>query len=185
MNSESDTTSLYSCVQPTATCQQLRTKRIYKRKTKERVKRWTDEECELYRIFIRNNLEIMNDPVHKRTTKIFLLMSDFIESKTPSQCRSHHQKFFSKLNLDSEDSFFEENNELNTNESLPRSHSSVEIEFPWEEEKPFQDFEHFLADDKEILPVTPDDEPFWSEFGFQQQNTEFFCDFDNKFTFMF
>ena len=33
----------------------------------------------------------------KRNTKIFLLMSQFIGSKTPSQCRSHHQKFYKKI----------------------------------------------------------------------------------------
>jgi hypothetical protein len=40
----------------------------------------------------------MESPELKKTNKIFKLMSDIIKSRSPSQCRSHHQKFnpFSK-----------------------------------------------------------------------------------------
>ena len=39
----------------------------------------------------------MKSSTSKRNSKIFLLMSQFIGSKSPSQCRSHHQKFYKKL----------------------------------------------------------------------------------------
>lgn len=42
-------------------------------------------------------IDIMKDSSSKRNKKIFLLMSKFIGSKSPSQCRSHHQKFFKKI----------------------------------------------------------------------------------------
>lgn len=158
------------------------TKRIYKRKTKERVKRWTDQECELYKIFIKNNLTIMNDPVFKRTTKIFLLMSEFIGTKTPSQCRSHHQKFFSKLNFDccfTESNSGPEANE-DTIESLHPTNSCDEIEFPWEMSNKFDDF---LG--PELGLSCFEDDFIWQEVELHEEEDEFASGFDNKHTFLF
>ena len=75
-----------------------RNKRSYVKKTNERVKRWTKEETILYQNFVDKYKEIMKDSSSKRNSKIFLQMSKFIGSKTPSQCRSHHQKFYHSEN---------------------------------------------------------------------------------------
>lgn len=72
-------------------------KRPYNKKTMEKIKRWTKEESALYEQFIEMYADIFNDPSSKRVTKIFIFMSKYIGSKTPSQCRSHHQKFFKKI----------------------------------------------------------------------------------------
>ena len=72
-------------------------KRPYNKKTMEKIKRWTKEESGLYEQFIEMYADIFNDPSSKRVTKIFIFMSKYIGSKTPSQCRSHHQKFFKKI----------------------------------------------------------------------------------------
>lgn len=63
----------------------------------EKIRRWDAEECDLYEKFLEMYYEAMIDSSNKRNTRIFLLMSKFIRSKTPSQCRSHHQKFFKKV----------------------------------------------------------------------------------------
>ena len=39
----------------------------------------------------------MGENSNKRNSKVFLQMADYIGTKTPSQCRSHHQKFYKKL----------------------------------------------------------------------------------------
>ena len=72
-------------------------KRIYNRRPDIKVKRWTKEECQLYEEFIKNYFLAMKDSSSKRNTKVFLQMSEFIGTKVPSQCRSHHQKFYKKL----------------------------------------------------------------------------------------
>lgn len=72
-------------------------KRPYNKKTMEKIKRWTKEESALYEQFIEMYADIFNDPSSKRVTKIFIFMSKYIGTKTPSQCRSHHQKFFKKI----------------------------------------------------------------------------------------
>ena len=72
-------------------------KRPYNKKTSEKIKRWTKEESQLYENFIEMYADIFNDPSSKRVTKIFIFMSKYIGTKTPSQCRSHHQKFFKKI----------------------------------------------------------------------------------------
>ena len=71
-----------------------RHKRSYVKKNNERVKRWTKQETALYQNFVEIYKDIMRDSSSKRNSKIFLQMSKFIGSKTPSQCRSHHQKFY-------------------------------------------------------------------------------------------
>lgn len=72
-------------------------KRIYKKKSEEKIKRWTKEESKLYEQFVQENRAIFNDPNSKRITKVFIFMSNFIKTKTASQCRSHHQKFYKKI----------------------------------------------------------------------------------------
>lgn len=72
-------------------------KRIYKKKSDEKIKRWTKDESQLYEEFVIENFLIFNDNNIKRANKIFIHMSEFIKTKNSSQCRSHHQKFFQKI----------------------------------------------------------------------------------------
>ncbi|CAD8063592.1 unnamed protein product [Paramecium primaurelia] len=54
---------------------------------------WTQKEHRLYLQFIETNKEIMMKSDMKKQEKIFKQMSIIIKSRSPSQCRSHHQKF--------------------------------------------------------------------------------------------
>lgn len=72
-------------------------KRVYTKRTTDKIRRWTKEESKLYEQFIEMYSDIFNDSSSKRVTKIFIFMASYIGSKTPSQCRSHHQKFFRRI----------------------------------------------------------------------------------------
>ena len=72
-------------------------KRSYNKKSTEKIKRWTNEESKRYEDFIKKYNPIMQDTTTKRMTKVFLLMSQYVQTKNPSQCRSHHQKFYPKV----------------------------------------------------------------------------------------
>ncbi|CAD8206038.1 unnamed protein product [Paramecium octaurelia] len=54
---------------------------------------WTNKEHRLYLQFIESHKEIMSDSDQKKLNKIFKQMSDFLKTRSASQCRSHHQKF--------------------------------------------------------------------------------------------
>ena len=73
-----------------------KSKRIYNRRCDDRIKRWTAEECKLYEIFISANYELMNNTGHKRSSRVFLIMAQYIKTKNAAQCRSHHQKFYKR-----------------------------------------------------------------------------------------
>ena len=77
-----------------------RLKRIYRKHNNQKIKRWTKEESDLYSRFIADHANLLRDPSVKRAKKIFILMSNFIKTKNPSQCRSHHQKFYRKEGSD-------------------------------------------------------------------------------------
>lgn len=83
-------------------------KRKYNKRTIDKIRRWSLEECQKYEDFILNNEELMNGSNSNRATKIFLMMSEHIGSKTPTQCRSHHQKFYKRV-LRKKTSFISEN----------------------------------------------------------------------------
>lgn len=72
-------------------------KRNYSKNNFEKVQRWSEEECKKYEEFIIKHFEILNGNQSNRTTKLFLLMSDYIGSRAPIQCRSHHQKFYKRV----------------------------------------------------------------------------------------
>lgn len=72
-------------------------KRQYLKRSIDKIRRWSSEECQKYEDFILNNEELMNGSNSNRATKIFLMMSEYIATKTPTQCRSHHQKFFKRV----------------------------------------------------------------------------------------
>ncbi|CAK84945.1 unnamed protein product (macronuclear) [Paramecium tetraurelia] len=54
---------------------------------KKNVGHWTKEEHEKYLKFLEDNIQM------KKNNKIFKPMSEIIGTRSPSQCRSHHQKF--------------------------------------------------------------------------------------------
>ncbi|CAD8103923.1 unnamed protein product [Paramecium primaurelia] len=54
---------------------------------------WSKQEHELYLEFVNNHFDILKSKYDKKSKKIFKLMSKFITTRTPTQCRSHHQKF--------------------------------------------------------------------------------------------
>lgn len=72
-------------------------KRIYLKKNPEKIRRWSNGECIKYEEFILEHYQCLNGSSSNRTNKIFLLMSQTIGTKTPTQCRSHHQKFFKRV----------------------------------------------------------------------------------------
>ena len=63
------------------------------------IKKWNSIENYLYVTFIENFMINLNK---KKNVKIFVMMSNFIKTRTPSQCRSHHQKFYKKTVLNFE-----------------------------------------------------------------------------------
>lgn len=42
--------------------------------------------------FLKGSKDVINDFKYRREMKIFKQMSQFIRTRTPDQCRSHHQK---------------------------------------------------------------------------------------------
>ncbi|CAD8118661.1 unnamed protein product [Paramecium sonneborni] len=54
---------------------------------------WTKQEHLTYLEFVRNHESILKSKYDKKSKKIFKLMSQFIPTRTATQCRSHHQKF--------------------------------------------------------------------------------------------
>ncbi|CAK69159.1 unnamed protein product (macronuclear) [Paramecium tetraurelia] len=54
---------------------------------------WSAQEHQVYLTFLQQHKDVMESSELKKTNKIFKLMSDIIKSRSPSQCRSHHQKF--------------------------------------------------------------------------------------------
>ena len=58
--------------------------------------KWNDEEKELYIAFLSERGEDFRSEHDRRSGKVFLEMSAFIENRNSEQCRSHHQKMFKK-----------------------------------------------------------------------------------------
>ncbi|CAD8181896.1 unnamed protein product [Paramecium pentaurelia] len=54
---------------------------------------WSTDEHTTYIQFLQQYQNIMTSSMMKKTSKIFKQMSELIGTRTPSQCRSHHQKF--------------------------------------------------------------------------------------------
>ncbi|CAD8196753.1 unnamed protein product [Paramecium pentaurelia] len=54
---------------------------------------WTKQEHLLYLEFVKNHESILRSKYDKKSKKIFKLMSQYIPTRTATQCRSHHQKF--------------------------------------------------------------------------------------------
>ena len=79
--------------------------------------RWTYEECNLYKHFIKINKTYFRNQIYQNQ-KMFRMMSEFIKTKSPTQCRSHHQKFLKKV-LEEID---QNNSEINENDNLDNFH---------------------------------------------------------------
>ncbi|CAD8185431.1 unnamed protein product [Paramecium pentaurelia] len=54
---------------------------------------WTQQEHLQYLEFVKSHESILKSKYDKKSKKIFKLMSQFIPTRTATQCRSHHQKF--------------------------------------------------------------------------------------------
>ncbi|CAK70396.1 unnamed protein product (macronuclear) [Paramecium tetraurelia] len=55
---------------------------------------WTPEEHQTYVEFLEKHHDTtMQNQQNRKNNKIFKLMSEIIGTRSPSQCRSHHQKF--------------------------------------------------------------------------------------------
>ncbi|CAD8096194.1 unnamed protein product [Paramecium sonneborni] len=55
---------------------------------------WTPEEHQTYVEFLeKHHTSTMQNQQNRKNNKIFKLMSEIIGTRSPSQCRSHHQKF--------------------------------------------------------------------------------------------
>ncbi|CAD8117130.1 unnamed protein product [Paramecium sonneborni] len=54
---------------------------------------WSEQEHKTYIEFLNMHKTVMESQDQKKTSKIFKLMSETIGTRSPSQCRSHHQKF--------------------------------------------------------------------------------------------
>ena len=98
-------------------------KRIYRKHNNQKIKRWTKEESDLYSKFISEHTNLLQDASVKRAKKIFILMSQYIKTKNPSQCRSHHQKFYRKENSDV--SSIENTHNKNINHHIKATHNSL------------------------------------------------------------
>ncbi|CAD8082810.1 unnamed protein product [Paramecium primaurelia] len=73
----------------------IKSTKITKKQKKENVNtgHWSTFEHTTYVNFLSQYENIMNSSMMKKTSKIFKQMSELIGTRTPSQCRSHHQKF--------------------------------------------------------------------------------------------
>jgi hypothetical protein len=71
--------------------------------------KWTIEEQRVYIEFLKKNIEEMRGKVSRKSQKVFLKMSRLIKTRTPDQCRSHHQKILMyHSNLEEAIRFFDE-----------------------------------------------------------------------------
>ncbi|KAM3133232.1 hypothetical protein pb186bvf_014660 [Paramecium bursaria] len=61
---------------------------------------WTQKEQRSFEMFLLKNESMMQDPDEKKQKKIFKLMSTYVKTRSPNQCRSHHQKFSKLLDED-------------------------------------------------------------------------------------
>ncbi|CAD8094696.1 unnamed protein product [Paramecium sonneborni] len=73
----------------------VKSNKLTKKLKKENINigHWSTIEHTNYINFLSQYENIMNSSMMKKTSKIFKLMSELIGTRTPSQCRSHHQKF--------------------------------------------------------------------------------------------
>ncbi|CAD8117975.1 unnamed protein product [Paramecium sonneborni] len=54
---------------------------------------WSKSEHQLYLKFVNEHEDILRSKYDKKSKKIFKMMSQYIITRTATQCRSHHQKF--------------------------------------------------------------------------------------------
>ena len=53
---------------------------------------WSEKEKKSYICFLREKREHMMHSSTRRSQKLFIQMSKWVKTRTPDQCRSHHQK---------------------------------------------------------------------------------------------
>ncbi|CAD8140330.1 unnamed protein product [Paramecium pentaurelia] len=71
---------------------QTKTKELSKNK-QQNIGHWTDQEHKLYLDFLYNSQDQVETIQKSKGQRFFKKMSQNIVTRSPSQCRSHHQKF--------------------------------------------------------------------------------------------
>ena len=65
--------------------------------TQDKTRNWSLEENKAYVEFLKDNFKAFENEQDRRERKIFLEMSYYLKcTKTPEQCRTHHQKVCKK-----------------------------------------------------------------------------------------
>ena len=59
--------------------------------------RWSAHEEIKYCGFLKNNMQLLNDPQKRKTKKVFERMASALHSRDAEQCRSHHQKMMARF----------------------------------------------------------------------------------------
>jgi hypothetical protein len=59
--------------------------------------RWSLEEHKKYYDFIKTNRNLLLKNDRRRFNKVFMVMSNYVKTRTADQCRTHHQKLLTKL----------------------------------------------------------------------------------------
>ena len=54
--------------------------------------RWTGEERREYYVFLKIYEQFFVSKEHRRNDKVFRMMANHVSTRTPDQCRTHHQK---------------------------------------------------------------------------------------------
>ena len=54
--------------------------------------RWTAEERREYYVFLKIYEQFFVSKEHRRNDKVFRMMANHVRTRTPDQCRTHHQK---------------------------------------------------------------------------------------------
>lgn len=70
-----------------------KSKKIKKLGIRKQTKRWTLEENKLYLNFLQSHAHLFQYKTVRRIRQVFIMLSEKMGGKrTPSQCKSHHQK---------------------------------------------------------------------------------------------
>jgi len=67
-------------------------RKLYARKNNQHSGTWNLQETKLYVQFIKEHSYMFESVVERRKSRVFYEMSKYVLSRTPQQCRSHHQK---------------------------------------------------------------------------------------------
>ena len=58
---------------------------------------WSVYEEIKYRGFLKNNMQLLNDPQKRKAKKVYERMASVLQSRDAEQCRSHHLKLMARF----------------------------------------------------------------------------------------